>query len=112
MTNRIIKHDGDTWRVLSVGSFRDNKVFCHLVSTTRSTERKNGAHPLQITDWIEVETATAGFAHLFKSRGLWRVEVSRTPDPSEGVIDNLGPFASIYDAKAAARDKGYIIHNA
>jgi hypothetical protein len=112
MTERTITLDGDTWRVLSVGAFLSGKVLCHLASVTKGTQQRNGFMPFQMTDWIDVDLATSGFAHFFKRRGAWRAEVSRTPDLSEGVIDHLGPFASIYEAKDAARAKGYVIHNA
>ena len=112
MTERTITHDGDTWRVLSVGAFQNGKVFCHLASTTRGTKQRNGMAPMQIGDWIEVGLATNGFAHFFKRRGAWLANVSRTPDLSEGTIDNLGPFTNIHEAKDAARAKGYVIHNA
>lgn len=112
MTERTLTHDGDTWRVLSVGAFRNGKVYCHLASTTRGTQQRNGFIPMQIADWIDVGLATAGFAHFFKRRGAWRADVSRTPDLSEGVIDHLGPFSNIRDAKDAARARGYVIHNA
>ena len=104
MTERTITLDGDTWRVLSVGAFLNGKVFCHMVSTTRSTK--------QIGDWVDVDLAAAGFAHIYKRRGEWIVEVSRTPDLSSGIIDHLAAFSNIRDAKDAARAKGYVIHNA
>ena len=112
MTDQIIKHDGDTWRVLSVGAFLNGKVLCHLASTTRSTKQRNGFMPIQMNDWIDVGLATNGYAHFFKRLGAWRADVSRTPDLSEGVIDNLGPFTYLSEGKDAARAKGYVIHNA
>lgn len=48
-----IKHDGDTWRLLGQGALRDGKVFCHLASTTRGRQQRNGWMPLQITDWLD-----------------------------------------------------------
>lgn len=48
-----IKHDGDTWRILGEGVCRDGKVFCHLASTTRGRQQKNGWVPVQINDWID-----------------------------------------------------------
>lgn len=48
-----IKHDGDTWRILSEGTTRDGKTYCHLASTTRSRQQRNGAVPVQICDWID-----------------------------------------------------------
>ncbi len=51
----IIKHDGETWRVVSLGRVReDGKIFAHLASTTRGFHQKNGFNPVQICDWIEV----------------------------------------------------------
>lgn len=50
-----VEHDGDTWHVLSTGRVReDGKVFAHLSSTTRGSHAKNGVHPLQINDHIEM----------------------------------------------------------
>jgi hypothetical protein len=52
----IIKHDGDTWRVLSLGRVReDGKIMAHLASTTRGFNQRNGFCPLQINDWISSE---------------------------------------------------------
>lgn len=48
-----IKHDGDTWRILSEGATRDGKTYCHLASTTRSRQQKNGPVPVQMGDWID-----------------------------------------------------------
>ena len=51
----IIKHDGDTWRVVSVGKIcEDGKTYVHLASTTRGKHQRNGFYPVQICDWIEV----------------------------------------------------------
>jgi hypothetical protein len=53
MTETIINHEGDTWRVIGSGTERDGKRYCHLASTTRSREQRNGQVWLQIGDWIE-----------------------------------------------------------
>ncbi len=53
MSEQTLKHDGDTWRVLSLGVERDGKQYAHLASTTRFRSQKNGANPVQICDWIE-----------------------------------------------------------
>jgi len=45
-----IKHDGDTWNILSEGATRDGKTYCHLASTTRFRQQRNGANPVQICD--------------------------------------------------------------
>jgi hypothetical protein len=50
----IINHDGDTWRVVSLGRVReDGKVMAHLASMTRGVSQRNGFYPIQINDWIE-----------------------------------------------------------
>lgn len=54
MTIRI-KHDGDTWEILGEGAPRDGKTYCHLASTTKFREQRNGRNPVQISDWIENE---------------------------------------------------------
>ena len=48
----IIKHDGDTWKVLSEGAYRDGMFYCHLASTTRFRQQKNGQNPIQIGVWV------------------------------------------------------------
>lgn len=48
-----IKHDGDTWKILSEGATKDGKTYCHLASTTRGKQQKNGWLPVQIADWID-----------------------------------------------------------
>lgn len=48
-----IKYDNDVWLVLAEGVSRDGKTFCHLASTTRFRQQKNGAVPVQIGDWID-----------------------------------------------------------
>lgn len=50
-----IEHDGDTWRLLATGATRDGRTMCHLASTTRFTQQRNGAMPIQICDWLEPE---------------------------------------------------------
>ena len=50
----IIQHDGDTWRVVSLGRVRDDgRVYAHLASTTRGFHQRNGFYPVQMCDWIE-----------------------------------------------------------
>lgn len=50
-----IEHDGDTWKIVGQGVSRDGKVLCHLASTTRFRQQKNGPYPIQMADWIEHE---------------------------------------------------------
>lgn len=54
-----IKHNGDTWRVLSLGRREGGKVLAHLASTTRGNQQKNGHVPVQINDWIDERKITA-----------------------------------------------------
>lgn len=56
----IIKHEGDTWRIISEGATKDGQVFCHLASTTRGKEQKNGFYPIQMCDWIDQKIILAG----------------------------------------------------
>lgn len=53
MNDPIITQEGDTWRVIGIGAFRDGKRYCLLASTTRSREQRNGQVWLQIGDWID-----------------------------------------------------------
>lgn len=53
MPDLIIPHDGDTWRLLSEGASRGGQVFCHLASTTRFRQQRNGPNPVQICTWID-----------------------------------------------------------
>ena len=48
-----IQHDGDTWNIAAEGVTRDGKTYCHLVSTTRFRQQRNGKNPVQICDWID-----------------------------------------------------------
>ena len=50
----LFEVDGDTWRVMGVGTTRDDgKTLLHLASTTRFRKQKNGNYPVQITDWVD-----------------------------------------------------------
>jgi hypothetical protein len=52
---QTIKHDGDTWKVLSTGVTReDGLTFCHLASVTRFVKQRNGQRPIQICDWVQL----------------------------------------------------------
>lgn len=52
-----IEHDGDTWEIVNFGATRIERsigqTFCHLASTTRGRQQKNGWCPAQINDWID-----------------------------------------------------------
>lgn len=75
-----IKYDNDVWLVLAEGAFRDGKIYCHLASTTRFRQQKNGAVPVQIGDWIE--------ASLLLSAAIQQEEAQRYTDIiSDGGLD-------------------------
>lgn len=48
-----IQHDNDTWNIIGEGATRDGKTYCHLASTTRFRQQRNGKNPIQICDWID-----------------------------------------------------------
>jgi hypothetical protein len=60
----IVNYDGEEWKIVSQGSLRDGKIYCHLVSPTRGVQQKNGFRPVQIADWINQEAILA--AHMRK----------------------------------------------
>jgi hypothetical protein len=48
-----IPYDGDFWRIIGQGAMRDGKIYCHLASTTKGVQQKNGWNPMQLCDWID-----------------------------------------------------------
>lgn len=50
----LITLDGDEWVIVNVGVVDNDtgNVFCHLRSTTRFVQQKNGRRPVQIGDWL------------------------------------------------------------
>lgn len=50
---------GDVWRVLGAGAQRNGNTFCHLASTTRFRQQKNGKNPIQIGDWVDTAVLIA-----------------------------------------------------
>ena len=48
-----IQIDGDTWRIIGEGATRDGKTYCHLASTTRFRQQRNGHEPVQMADWVD-----------------------------------------------------------
>jgi hypothetical protein len=48
-----IQIDGDTWRIIGEGATRDGKTYCHLASTTRFRQQRNGRVPVQMADWVD-----------------------------------------------------------
>ena len=57
--DKVVVHMGDAWRVVGVGAQRDGTTFCHLASTTRFRQQKNGKNPMQIGDWVDTEVLKA-----------------------------------------------------
>ena len=51
--DKVIRHDGDTWRVLALGVERDGKTYAHLASLTRGRTQRNGFVPAQFGDFID-----------------------------------------------------------
>ena len=51
--------DGDTWKVIAVGAVRDDSVYCHLASTTRSRKQRNGDNPIQACDFVSFDDLEA-----------------------------------------------------
>lgn len=49
----LVKIDSDTWKVIGVGVTRDDgAVYCHMASTTRFSQRRNGRCPVQACRWL------------------------------------------------------------
>ena len=46
--------NGETFRVLAVGTVEADRVYLHLASTTKFTQAKNGKHYRQIADWFPI----------------------------------------------------------
>jgi hypothetical protein len=52
-TKATIRFAGDTWRVLSKGITNEaGDTYCHLASTTRFQQQRNGSRPIQAGIWI------------------------------------------------------------
>lgn len=47
--------DGDTWRIVARGTNEDGKTYCHLASTTRFINQKNGRRPIMAGVWVPNE---------------------------------------------------------
>ncbi|GIC77702.1 hypothetical protein [Moritella sp. F3] len=51
--NMKIRQNGDTWCIHGIGISKENKTWCHLVSTTRFRKQRNGDCPIQIQTWVK-----------------------------------------------------------
>jgi hypothetical protein len=56
---RAVVYSGDVWKVIGVGAQRDGNTFCNLASLSRGRKRKNGFHPVQVSDWVDTAVLTA-----------------------------------------------------
>lgn len=57
MSQTTVSIDGETWRILGIGATKTDDegrelVLCHLASTTRFRQQRNGANPIQMCDWV------------------------------------------------------------
>jgi|Laugresu1bdmlbsd_1035121.scaffolds.fasta_scaffold59648_1 hypothetical protein len=60
----LIHHDGDIWAVIGHGVVRDDGLqYCHLASTTRFVQQRNGQRAVQIADWINPSDIELEFAN-------------------------------------------------
>ena len=75
--DQIIFHDDDRWVVLGAGAQRDGNTFCHLASTSRGRQQKNGWVPVQICDWVSTEVLEAA---VKRDTGAW---IKGTEDDDE-----------------------------
>jgi len=79
-----INHDDDVWEIIGQGATRDGKTYCHLASTTRGREQRNGRNPVQIADWIENErilSAAMQAEELRRNSGASNPWLGCGPDP-------------------------------
>ena len=96
-----IQHDGDTWNLIGQGALRDGKVYCHLASTTRTRQQRNGAVPVQMADWIDQNVIlSAAMAKEEAERKKAAMEHKGPCVPWRGSCGELG--SCIYCAKPVA----------
>ena len=48
----VIEHNGDTWRVIGIGTGVNGAHYCHLASETRMQRPPFDDSPVQCLDWI------------------------------------------------------------
>lgn len=61
----VIEHNGDTWRVIGIGTDRNGVHYCHLASTTRMQRPPFDGDPVQFFGWISDDVLTQAL-----SRGI------------------------------------------
>lgn len=61
----VVQHNGDTWRVIGIGTDRNGAHYCHLASTTRMQRPPFDGDPVQFLGWISDDVLTQAL-----SRGI------------------------------------------
>lgn len=56
---KVIDLDGDRWEVIGAGAEKDGDTFCHLASTTRFNQHKNGKYPVQSCQFVSDDVLSA-----------------------------------------------------
>lgn len=83
----VVEHDGDRWRVLATGTTRpDGYTYCHLASTTRGRQQRNGWCPVQICDWIAADVLKAADIAILRKLGR-KVRSGRATPEEEAAFD-------------------------
>ncbi len=81
-----VEHDGDTWHILQTGVQReDGKVLAHLSSTTRGRQAKNGVHPVQMQDLINLPASNGASVDAQKPEKSEKAAI-------DGPHDRVAPF--------------------
>ncbi len=52
MSDTLVEWDGERWKILSAGAWKDGTVYCHLASHRRFVKQGNGVRPVQVADWL------------------------------------------------------------
>lgn len=110
-----IKHDGDTWRILSTGrSDREERiVLCRLASTTRNYATPLAHMPIQMQDWLPWSAVTQAMDYphdFFTWNSAIRTAFKRgIAARQEGLTINQFPTVWVRSLRNAWRE-GYM-HN-
>lgn len=67
----LVDHEGDTWRVLQTGRRDDETTLCHLASTTRGWQQRNGWYPVQAQASIPNATLKAAHEEAEAAQADW-----------------------------------------
>jgi hypothetical protein len=96
----VIQHDGDTWRILGQGMMREGKVYCHLASTTKGVQQKNGWNPMQICDWVDADLVLSCAIQREEALKKALAEISLCSQNSASSKEECGRIARAAIAKA------------